>query len=1085
MWNAAALAALLADQVGYPLKKTATQAPLQVESLLQAGHKKYLFASRDFALSELSLDAECTARVRLTAEGSAAVWLTFIPLDAQGEQLAVLNLRANQAHTVQFPAATHTVRLAVRFEGPGVATLQQLEWLGHPAVSTSPALQAWSLTVLLECFEPASGYPLRQSVLHQALRIESKLTGKNVKYLFSKRLYSPEELGVDASRQLRFRLQASGSLATYLAVVPVTAQGENLPVIARRAGLEQSIELPESTRQVRLGLRFQGGGETLIEQIQWHTAPVAPAATQAKAPAVAPVAPPAAAPTGEASPAPVVIASPPPAVLTTPAQGMLFELKGFFASKASYFAFKHDPRDVLIRTAIRSGEHKYLYGTRRIELTELQLTEARQLFIELQCVHDMPVELAIVPHDQANQKLPHHMLAVNQVHSIQLPPQAVRIAVGLRIAGTGQLRLKSLYFGAAAPVAPKPAALQAAAPVTASVPVSLTSIDQLLKQVKPVSARPTMGCRRERVRIGIVSIEIRRSALQRVVEALYPQADELFVYLNDFAQIPDFLKKPNISVLHGLGDVGDRGKFYGVDDFEGYFITCDDDIDYPPYYVDHLIDGIERYGRQAVVGWHGSVFLDPFEDYYTATSRRVFSFKSGRPADTAVHVLGTGCSAFHTSTIRVRYDDFKTPNMADVYLAVLGKQQAVPFVVLKHDGNEALPIEIPDDKPINQESAKSTGSKADTRALQNKLVKENLPWHAELPKPVYVRQVPTVAYMGRLNVDRWKKGGILKSGHLILQTLRKLGHRVIPVEIEQDVPALKAAVKDAQVVWIYPGDPERPDFAPVEQLIEHSAALGKQVYVNLSLNLVESRTDWIVKRMTEWRSRFGARIKACVFSYSVIELEALAPIRDLLVCIPKTIQYDPVYQAAFEHTQGIFLGDLQKLLNRGLVHGDIEDWIAPLRQALPGVPLYAVRQYGGKVDRDLGLTVVPYTHGPEWEQWLATLRIACCMTPHATYEMVPVECAGLGVPVVYRPMIHAHSEVLSFAGVQVDTPEQFAAACKMLYTDPVLWESHSRAISWRAYSQHVEFVGAAIHRQIVMGQLSGSLSAFGPGTASS
>lgn len=67
MWNAAALAALLADQVGYPLKKTATQAPLQVESLLQAGHKKYLFASRDFALSELSLDAERTAQVRLKA----------------------------------------------------------------------------------------------------------------------------------------------------------------------------------------------------------------------------------------------------------------------------------------------------------------------------------------------------------------------------------------------------------------------------------------------------------------------------------------------------------------------------------------------------------------------------------------------------------------------------------------------------------------------------------------------------------------------------------------------------------------------------------------------------------------------------------------------------------------------------------------------------------------------------------------------------------------------------------------------------------------------------------------------------------
>lgn len=585
----------------------------------------------------------------------------------------------------------------------------------------------------------------------------------------------------------------------------------------------------------------------------------------------------------------------------------------------------------------------------------------------------------------------------------------------------------------------------------------------------PAKLQKTNAGSAPKVRVGIASIEIRRTALSHVIDCLYDQVDELYIYLNDYSFVPDFLNREKITVIHDKGDVGDRGKFYGLIGFEGYYFTCDDDISYPPYYVKHCIDGIERYGRKSVVGWHGSLILQPFADYYTPTSRRVLSFRAGRPKDTAVHVLGTGCTAFHTSTIHVKYEDFKTSNMADIYFALIGQAQNIPFVVLKHDAGEALPLDIPDDKAIHKESMASTGSKADTKALQNTLVAEHKTWNAPVADLVVERESKTVAYVGRVDAERWKKGGILKSGKMIISALRRFGHRVIPVELDTEFSIQVSSIKDADIVWIYPGDPNRPDFRLVEQLIEHAAGSGKKVFVNLSFNAMPARTEWIVERLSAWKIAYGSRVKACVFTNTLKGISAFTDFEDNLVCLPKTIDFDvDASSPSFSGTKGIFFGDLQKLLNKDLVGGDIASWLDALREELPGVPLYAVRQYGGKVDRDLGLEIIPYTVGRAWDDFIASCRIVTCLTPHATFEMIPVESAGLGIPAIYRPMLHAHSEVLSVSGIEVKNVEEFVQACKCLYNDEAIWNSYSTSSRLRAQSLHIDHISASIHQHMVM-----------------
>jgi FkbM family methyltransferase len=191
--------------------------------------------------------------------------------------------------------------------------------------------------------------------------------------------------------------------------------------------------------------------------------------------------------------------------------------------------------------------------------------------------------------------------------------------------------------------------------------------------------------RRPSVFASLATIPAREPGLRHVVEALLPQVDGLGVYLNEYDRVPAWLEREEIVVARSQdsGVRGDAGKFFWAGTTRGYQLVCDDDMDYPPDYVDRLVDGIERYGRRAVVGFHGCLLRDEITDYYT--SRKLLHFTRALPADTPVHVLGTGVSGFHASAIGVSADDFPAPNMADIWLALLGQRRGVPFVCLRRD----------------------------------------------------------------------------------------------------------------------------------------------------------------------------------------------------------------------------------------------------------------------------------------------------------------------------------------------------------------------------------------------------------------
>lgn len=183
--------------------------------------------------------------------------------------------------------------------------------------------------------------------------------------------------------------------------------------------------------------------------------------------------------------------------------------------------------------------------------------------------------------------------------------------------------------------------------------------------------------------IGIASIPNRIEELRNCINSLYNQSDKIIVWLNNYTEIPDFLKRLNIEVIIWDNSLGDAIKFAKIDWYKWYYISCDDDLYYPHNYVKWMINWIEKYKRKAIVWTHWVIVpWKKIKSYYNDCIR--YHYKNTLPTDNFVNILGTGTTAFHTDTIKLSIKDFKKPNMADIRLWIQAQKQKVPMCCLRH-----------------------------------------------------------------------------------------------------------------------------------------------------------------------------------------------------------------------------------------------------------------------------------------------------------------------------------------------------------------------------------------------------------------
>ncbi len=230
----------------------------------------------------------------------------------------------------------------------------------------------------------------------------------------------------------------------------------------------------------------------------------------------------------------------------------------------------------------------------------------------------------------------------------------------------------------------------------------------------------------------LCSIPERQELLRQTLASLGPQVDEIHLYLDRYAAVPDFVREshPNITVRlsRDLPGLRDNGKFIPLlgRDEPCYFFTADDDLHYPPDYVNAMVKKIDYYGRLAVLGVHGVLIPEKPTGYFSGF-RRVHSFKRELERDQLVNNLGTGTVAFHSDRLKgVDYRTFTHGGMVDLYLAAFCKARGIPMIAVARPEDWLREMELPNEGQAACPTLFAEGKQNDEK--QSLLVRQHAPW---------------------------------------------------------------------------------------------------------------------------------------------------------------------------------------------------------------------------------------------------------------------------------------------------------------------------------------------------------------------
>lgn len=189
------------------------------------------------------------------------------------------------------------------------------------------------------------------------------------------------------------------------------------------------------------------------------------------------------------------------------------------------------------------------------------------------------------------------------------------------------------------------------------------------------------------VRIGgIATMPSRAHTFEKALASILPQVDRLFVFFDKFIQVPAaFVGHAKIVPLTVAehGKLEGSGKFLGVKLYADpcLYFCFDDDILYPPDYVEVMTRALYRHYLRAVVGLHGAFFRPPFLSF--RQDRKVFHFTAELAVDAHIDTLGTGTIAFHTGNFRVDPRDWPHHDMDDLMIAIEAVKREMPRIAIR------------------------------------------------------------------------------------------------------------------------------------------------------------------------------------------------------------------------------------------------------------------------------------------------------------------------------------------------------------------------------------------------------------------
>ena len=171
----------------------------------------------------------------------------------------------------------------------------------------------------------------------------------------------------------------------------------------------------------------------------------------------------------------------------------------------------------------------------------------------------------------------------------------------------------------------------------------------------------------------------RPEQLEKTIDSLIKQCTDMYIYYNNDDENIDYT---------------DLSKFWFLSEQKEpcYYFTCDDDIIYPPNYIEHTKNLIDKYGT--IITYHGRRLTGDLNKYYKGR-HTVYDFRGAQDLDVFVDVGGTGVMGFRTdlfNPVGIHLEPCKC--MSDLVLSLEAKNENQKIVCAKRKQNWLIQQEV-------------------------------------------------------------------------------------------------------------------------------------------------------------------------------------------------------------------------------------------------------------------------------------------------------------------------------------------------------------------------------------------------------
>lgn len=202
----------------------------------------------------------------------------------------------------------------------------------------------------------------------------------------------------------------------------------------------------------------------------------------------------------------------------------------------------------------------------------------------------------------------------------------------------------------------------------------------------------------------LASIPSRADFLERVLGSLRPQVDRLCVYLNGYRSVPAIVRELADEHVVDPVNAGAERKFHWAGQHQGLYLSCDDDIVYPPDYAATMLAAAGD-GRQIVTA-HGRCYLGRPSHVREVEPGSIGLFHKRVDASRPINHGGTGVMGWDTRRVAVPAV-WPLRNIADMQLAIWAQLERVPLWLVAHQAHWLRPLALVDPRGLFKTSQAS------------------------------------------------------------------------------------------------------------------------------------------------------------------------------------------------------------------------------------------------------------------------------------------------------------------------------------------------------------------------------------------